>query len=385
MACMGDEAGEQQQQDQRQQQGQREQVQQQRQQQQQDDDDEDDEEGGEMQQGSEDEAMAEFLKQRLAGGAQGQDQGQQAETSSRQGDSSSQVPQLPPRLQPVLSFNPQVVEGDQVTKTFYRTIFTFTADDPQPLVEGGMPCLRLLVKGQSFMIHHIRHMIGAAVAVALNLIPQEVLVASLTAPARVSLPRAPPHTLLLSDCDFSEFPAQTSGGRDLLLVTGRCLRLRQQGTERKEAFRRQVLLPALQKLVELPDWAVWSQGLALTYPSPQDQIDTFLQAHREWVAVMAVKRSERDARRAAFEKAGGHGPGRGGRGGAGRGSNPDGAGVSGEGGADAPEIADGNGHAGRSGWRKARGAGNNKGGRWLRGGKGGRGQWGGKGRGGGKS
>ncbi len=37
---------------------------------------------------------------------------------------------------------------------------------------------------------------------------QEVLLGSLNAPARVTLPRAPPHTLLLADCSFSDFPSQ---------------------------------------------------------------------------------------------------------------------------------------------------------------------------------
>ena len=34
---------------------------------------------------------------------------------------------------------------------------------------GGTPCLLLEVEGQSFMLHHIRHMIGSALAVALGL------------------------------------------------------------------------------------------------------------------------------------------------------------------------------------------------------------------------
>ena len=52
---------------------------------------------------------------------------------------------------------------NRVTQTFYRKIYSFVACDPEPLVEGGTRCLRLTVHGQSFMLHHIRHMIGTAV------------------------------------------------------------------------------------------------------------------------------------------------------------------------------------------------------------------------------
>ncbi len=49
------------------------------------------------------------------------------------------------------------------------------------------------------------------VAVTLGILPQELLDASLQTPSRVTLPRAPPHTLLLSDCQFHCFPAVTGG------------------------------------------------------------------------------------------------------------------------------------------------------------------------------
>jgi tRNA pseudouridine38-40 synthase len=71
--------------------------------------------------------------------------------------------------------------------------------------------MRLVVHGSSFMLHHIRHMIGAAVAVALGLLSPGMMHASLSTPTRLTLPRAPPHTLLLSDCAFHAFPQQTGG------------------------------------------------------------------------------------------------------------------------------------------------------------------------------
>jgi hypothetical protein len=66
------------------------------------------------------------------------------------------------------------------------------------------------VEGSSFLLHHIRHMIGAAVAVACGAMSLELLQASLSLPARVATPRAPPHSLLLLDCTFFDFPVAGS-------------------------------------------------------------------------------------------------------------------------------------------------------------------------------
>jgi tRNA pseudouridine38-40 synthase len=71
--------------------------------------------------------------------------------------------------------------------------------DPSQRTAGGVPCLRLCVKGDSFMLHQIRNMIGAAVAVARGIMPADLLAVALSAPGRVPVPRAPPHTLMLSD------------------------------------------------------------------------------------------------------------------------------------------------------------------------------------------
>jgi hypothetical protein len=48
-------------------------------------------------------------------------------------------------------------------------------------------------------------MIGGAAAVARGIMPQELLPVSLTLPVRVTIPRAPPHSLLLGDAFFSDF------------------------------------------------------------------------------------------------------------------------------------------------------------------------------------
>lgn len=175
---------------------------------------------------------------------------------------------------------------------------------------GGVPCLRLEVCADSFMLHQIRHMVGAAVAIVRGVMPrvsallcaarvmllctlarrrlsltsvliwcngaclsihmtwsgdaaswadsglagvctcfpaavflhaQELLELSLSAPGRVPLPRAPPHSLLLFDNQFSPFPA--GWGLETPRVsrfTGDRLQLREGGQQMRQEFRRKV-------------------------------------------------------------------------------------------------------------------------------------------------
>jgi tRNA pseudouridine38-40 synthase len=70
---------------------------------------------------------------------------------------------------------------------------------------------------------------------------QELVELSLSAPGRVTLPRAPPHTLLLSGSLFSPFP--TGWGLETPLVakwTGDRLRMRDAAQGELQEFRQQV-------------------------------------------------------------------------------------------------------------------------------------------------
>lgn len=72
---------------------------------------------------------------------------------------------------------------------------------------------------------------------------QELLEFSLSAPGRVAVPRAPPHSLLLYGSLFSPFPA--GWGLETPLVskyTGDRLQLREGGQQLREEFRRKVCL-----------------------------------------------------------------------------------------------------------------------------------------------
>ncbi|KAG2491256.1 hypothetical protein HYH03_010463 [Edaphochlamys debaryana] len=272
-----------------------------------DDEEEEDEEGGrgELDEDSDSGGEEEAAEAEAEGAAGGEE-----------GKAGSKKPRKPRgRYGPdgrvvVLRWQSEIEPGDKVTQSHYRRIHSFTAADPKPLVEGGTPCLMLQVVGQSFMLHHIRHMIGSAVAVALGLIPKEVLQASLYAPARATLPRAPPHTLLLADCTFGRFPHQHGpGDNDLRRLTGERLAVRFGGRAAREAFREEVLLPALQGLVELDEWRQWRESLRGCYPFPQEALDGFLGAYRAWCAEKDSKRKAREERWAAGRGEGGGGEG----------------------------------------------------------------------------
>jgi tRNA pseudouridine38-40 synthase len=76
--------------------------------------------------------------------------------------------------------------------------------------------------GSSFLLHHIRHMIGGAIAVASGAMSCDLLRAALSLPARVSTPRAPPHSLLLRDCDFFGFPTAVGANLGAAECAARC-------------------------------------------------------------------------------------------------------------------------------------------------------------------
>lgn len=189
---------------------------------------------------------------------------------------------------------------DPVVKSHYRMMRSFTADDPRPLVPGGVPCLRLEVCGDSFMLHQIRHMVGAAVAVVRGVMPRELVELSLSAPGRVTLPRAPPHTLLLSGSQFSPFP--TGWGLDTPLVakwTGDRLRMRDAAQAELQEFRQQVFDPALNDVLQHPDWDTWSRKLLPRYYYDPELVGPAVESHTVWFEQLKAKRAAAEAAKAA--------------------------------------------------------------------------------------
>ena len=155
--------------------------------------------------------------------------------------------------------------------------------------------LQVTLTANSFLLHQIRHMIGAAVAVARGHIPLEFVQASLLTPARCVVPLAPGQvsqksrrvclfgkcaglllsclqhtttpccvqTLVLAAGKFLPFPVDRKSGLCAVHdVTGSSLSLQQQGQKLQQDFCSQVLLPEVDGLLSGSQWEYWDGVLA---------------------------------------------------------------------------------------------------------------------------
>lgn len=81
--------------------------------------------------------------------------------------------------------------------------------------------MRLVVLGQSFMMHQIRKMVGAAVAVLRGAAPPNSIRAALTSSAPMATPLAPELGLFLDECVFDSYNARwCPDGRAAVALAG---------------------------------------------------------------------------------------------------------------------------------------------------------------------
>mmetsp|Transcript_8991 Transcript_8991/g.27292 ORF Transcript_8991/g.27292 Transcript_8991/m.27292 type:complete len:316 (-) Transcript_8991:513-1460(-) len=180
---------------------------------------------------------------------------------------------------------------NKILPQHYRTIYHWKCGDPAPLVPGGVPCLRLEVRGGSFMLHQIRHMVGAAVAVAHGVLPLTLMYALLAPGSRGNVPRAPPHCLLLSDCSFAPFRKVEGGDGVAAQLSGEMLQLRSGGRAAQRQFRSGVFDAALNDLLLHPHWERFQRSISFNV-WPQDDQDKVVAEYSAW----------RDAQEAAAKR-----------------------------------------------------------------------------------
>eukprot|EP00200_Dunaliella_tertiolecta_P018396 CAMPEP_0202397978 /NCGR_PEP_ID=MMETSP1128-20130828/975_1 /ASSEMBLY_ACC=CAM_ASM_000463 /TAXON_ID=3047 /ORGANISM="Dunaliella tertiolecta, Strain CCMP1320" /LENGTH=659 /DNA_ID=CAMNT_0049001017 /DNA_START=2910 /DNA_END=4889 /DNA_ORIENTATION=+ len=216
---------------------------------------------------------------------EGESDEEEAETESDlEGNSLKDGPgDLPQRFNCTCEFQGYVAPENRLPLRVYRVIYSFTAEDPKELVPGGVPCLKLEVHGESFLLNHIRHMIGAAVAVTRGLMPFDLLKASLHAPTRTSVPKAPPHTLILTASKFFEFSPRAGSEIAVEKYTGRELRVREGAARAQQEFQEQVLGPALNDLLLHPNWDVFNIILPRYYWNPE-AVNSVLEQDAAWCA-----------------------------------------------------------------------------------------------------
>ena len=118
----------------------------------------------------------------------------------------------------------------------YRSVITCRVHDRLSL--GGTDYLVLRIAGLAFVLHQIRHMVGAAIAVANGLVPLDVFDIALRSPLRVDVaPLVPGMGLLLDEISWFD------------LRTGEhTARLPDASRDRMQSFKRDVVYPHIHEL-----------------------------------------------------------------------------------------------------------------------------------------
>ncbi|KAL0039788.1 hypothetical protein WJX77_008016 [Trebouxia sp. C0004] len=207
-----------------------------------------------------------------------------------------------PTMQPALRSTPRPLQyswldemdpTDRLAPAHYRYINCISADDPIPMGQGATSAVKVSITGSSFMLYQIRHMLGAAVAVARGDLPLDFVSASLCAPARAVLPLAPAQVLVLAGNAFQPFPSDGLGV--IQSMSGSHLQLGAQGQAARDSFAQQVLHPAIEDLFKHDVWAQWDNDLKLT-TWQDNEFSTYIQKAEHWqvqrAAVASAKQEQ---------------------------------------------------------------------------------------------
>ena len=173
--------------------------------------------------------------------------------------------------------------GDAVCNAHFRRIMDVRVGEPEKCAQSGSGFVRIVLVGESFLIHQIRKMVGTAVAVARGRLAMEFVEAALQRPCRARTPVAPASTLVLADATFWPFKADThSGGAQK--DEERSLQISDATHARMAAWSASVLQPALGPALASADWVEWVDNLMgdLTCPLPEE-VDLIVAHVREWV------------------------------------------------------------------------------------------------------
>ena len=131
---------------------------------------------------------------------------------------------------------PLALDSDAHTSAAYRSVLTCRVHREVSI--GGEPYLVLRISGLAFVLHQIRHMVGAALAVTHNVVPIDVLQIGLRTALRVDVsPLAPGMGLLLDSVEW--FNVRTGEYEARVPAAAR---------EEMECFKQDVLYPHVHEL-----------------------------------------------------------------------------------------------------------------------------------------
>lgn len=190
-----------------------------------------------------------------------------------------------------LEFKAEMEPADPIVRRHFRFVEECSVEHRvHRLVKDGTPCVRVIIRGDSFMLHQIRHMIGAAIAVTLERFPVEAITASMAKPARINLPLAPPCTLVLVEAEFSKFRASWDGkAPKASSCSGDRLQLRAEGQAERQQFADEVLFPAIDDLLLDPCWEIWKDIVQRTWYEEHEMV-SWLENVESWFAERSSQR-----------------------------------------------------------------------------------------------
>jgi len=185
---------------------------------------------------------------------------------------------------------PLALQVGAQTSAAFRSVFTCRVHRHVTLEE---PYLVVRIAGLSFVLHQIRHIIGAALAVANRLVPVDVLEIALTTPFRIDIsPLAPGCGLLLDEIQWFD----NKEGRYEAQVPV-------EARQRMEAFKNDVLYPHISSLYRDGTFATFLGELRtnnFTKHYDKGDYERLRRVHvawREHVAKLAAARSKERALR----------------------------------------------------------------------------------------